>query len=557
MQIDPQRDTLVSVFYRRVAESGPNRALRFRDSSGWTSLSWSELHERVLREALRLRETFGVQPGDHVVLISKNSPDWIVQDLAIQTVRGINVPLHATLTGPQLMGQIRHCDPRAVLVEDVEQINKLEEFRSELATDAAPRLVVIGDQTGVPAEFQFPPVNASDKNDLEQQALDYLAPSDLATILYTSGTTGEAKGVMLTHANLVSNTMGSLEAFEIAADDLRLSCLPWSHIFARTCDLYTWIASGATLAIAESRETVLANCAELQPTLINAVPYFYDKIYQALSEHTALTTAGSVQNMLGGRMRLCVSGGAALPDHIAELFAAHGVPLVQGYGLTETSPVISACRPNANKIGTVGPPIRDVEVRIADDGEVLTRGPHVMQGYYNNPEATADAIRNDWFHTGDLGTLDADNFLRITGRKKEIIVLATGKNIAPAQIEGLLTQDPLILQALVCGSEQKFLSALIVPNPDVLRDEVKRRKIVVLSRQLALTNKHVLQLFQSRIDGCLSDLSNPEQVRRFRLLDRGFTIDSGELTPTLKLRRDTIMANFSDVIRDMYDHDEE
>ncbi|MFP6656793.1 MAG: long-chain fatty acid--CoA ligase, partial [Pirellulales bacterium] len=201
----------------------------------------------------------------------------------------------------------------------------------------------------------------------------------------------------------------------------------------------------------------------------------------------------------------------------------------------------------------VGPPIRDVEVRIADDGEILTRGPHVMLGYYKNPEATAAAIQDGWFHTGDLGEQDEDGFLRITGRKKEIIVLATGKNIAPAQIEGLLTQDPLILQALVCGSEQKFLSALIVPNPDALRDEIRQRRIVVLPRQHALTNKHVLQLFQQRIEDRLSGLSNSEQVRRFRLLDRGFTIEGGELTPTLKLRRDTIMAIFSDLIQSMYD----
>ncbi len=553
MQIDPQSDTIVALFCRRVRESGARPAVRFRESAGWSAWTWSELHERVCFEANRLQSSFGIQAGDRIVLISSNSPNWIVYDLAIQMAGGINVPLHATLTGGQLAEQILHCEPSVVFLEDVEQLEKLREGGNAVTGDAALRLVVIGEQNNVPEEFQLPAIEFFEDDQIEQEAAVNLAPTDLATILYTSGTTGEAKGVMLTQGNLVSNAAGSLEAFDVGSDDLRLSCLPWSHIFARTCDLYAWIASGSELAIAESREKTLENCGELQPTQINAVPYFYDKIYQLLSARHTLTTAGSVQEVLGGRMRLCVSGGAALPNHIGELFEAQGVSLVQGYGLTETSPVISTCRPNNNKIGTVGPPIRDVEVRIADDGEILTRGPHVMLGYYKNPEATAAAIQDGWFHTGDLGEQDEDGFLRITGRKKEIIVLATGKNIAPAQIEGLLTQDPLILQALVCGSERKFLSALIVPNPDVLRDEIRQRRIVVLSRQRALTNKHVLQLFQQRIEDRLSGLSNPEQVRRFRLLDRGFTIEGGELTPTLKLRRDTIMAIFSDLIQSMYD----
>ncbi len=562
MQIDPQRDTLVSIFCRRAEADGACVALRFHDGGQWSAVTWSQLHDEVRRESFRLRDRLGVVPGDRVVLMSKNSPAWIVHDLAIQMARGVHVPLHATLTGPQLAEQIRHCSPRVVLVEDAEQLGKIRDSIDDLTRRGDTRVVVIGTGDHRPRTIdRTDPTDLSHRTNrtdaqlasIEQEALHELTPDDLATILYTSGTTGEPKGVMLTQANLVSNTAASLDAFAIGSDDLRLSFLPWSHIFARTCDLYTWIASGAELAIAESREKIFDNCAELRPTLINAVPYFWDKVYQTLAERDALTTPGSVDELLGGRIRLCVSGGAALPDHIAELFERQQVDLVQGYGLTETSPVISTCRPEQNKIGTVGPPVDGVEVRIADDGEILTRGPHVMRGYYKNPEATAEAIRDGWFHTGDLGELDADGFLRITGRKKEIIVLATGKNIAPALVEGLLTQDSLILQAFVCGSERKYLTALIVPNPDALRDEIKRRKIAILSRGQALANRRVQELYRERIETCLARLSASEQIRAFRLLDRGFTIESGEMTPTMKLRRDAIMSNFSDVIESMYE----
>ncbi len=537
MQIDPASDTLVSMFARRVSASGDKTALAFRDKDAWQEWTWNELHHRVFSAAARL-QSLGVQPDDRVALVAPNSPQWIVYDLAIMICRAVHVPLHATLTAPQIAEQLRLCQPRLVLFFGNEIKEKVpadtydvHEATFDAANDVAP----------------------DDAKAIQRAALENVAPDDLATILYTSGTTGEPKGVMLTQRNLVCNAAGSLEAFDVREEDLRISLLPWSHIFARTCDLYTWIGSGPRLAIAESRETVLANCAELQPTLINAVPYFYDKVFQALTAAGAADTPGALQKMLGGRMRLCVSGGAALPEHVERFFQEQGVTLLQGYGLTETSPVISTCTPERVKIGTVGPPIRDVEVRIAEDGEILTRGPHVMEGYYHNPEATAAAIRDGWFYTGDLGTLDEDGFLTITGRKKEIIVLATGKNIAPAMIEGLLCQDPLIEQALVYGSEQNYLVALIVPNPDALREAIKRQKIRVFSRAGALSNKRVLEMYQSRIDERLTGLSASEQVRKFKLLDRGFTIESGELTPTLKLRRDAIVANFANVLRTLYE----
>jgi long-chain acyl-CoA synthetase len=251
-------------------------------------------------------------------------------------------------------------------------------------------------------------------------------------------------------------------------------------------------------------------------------------------------------------MRFCCSGGAALPIHVAQWFQRQQVTLVEGYGLTETAPVITVGTAAASKIGTVGRPLQGVEVRIADDGEILTRGPHVMKGYYHRPDATDAVLREGWFHTGDLGQLDEDGFLKITGRKKEMLVLATGRNVAPASIEGLLTADPLILQTMVVGDGRNCLAALIVPDADALRTAIAERKIEVTSREQALVHPEVHELYAAAVQKRLAGVSGCEQVRHFRLLDRGFSIESGELTPTLKLRRDAIMANFAAAIAEMY-----
>jgi long-chain acyl-CoA synthetase len=387
---------------------------------------------------------------------------------------------------------------------------------------------------------------------LAADAVSQTRPDDLATILYTSGTTGEPKGVMLSHANLVSNAAAMVKRFCNSGGDLRLSLLPWSHVFARTCDLYTWILSGATLAIANRREQVLDDCAALQPTLINAVPYFYERLHRRAAEERKLDEPGWLRALLGDRIRYCCSGGAALPQHVAQWFAAQGVPLVQGYGLSETSPVITAATPDANKIGTVGPPLPGVEVRIAADGEIETRGPHVMLGYYKKPAATAAALKDGWFSTGDLGQLDANGYLTITGRKKELIVTAAGKNIAPTLIEGLLTADPLIHQAVVFGDGRNYLVALIVPDPDALRAEIFARRIAVVSKEQALTHPDVLCLYTERISQRLAGLSRHEQLGGFRLLDRALSQDRDELTPTLKFKRSVIAKNFAAEMSAMY-----
>jgi len=296
----------------------------------------------------------------------------------------------------------------------------------------------------------------------------------------------------------------------------------------------------------------MANCAAMQPTLLNGVPYFYEKIHAGLTSAGVADTPGTLLAMLGGRIRLCCSGGAALPEHVTRLFKRQGVSLLQGYGLTETSPVITMETPEENKIGCVGKPIRDVEVRIADDGEILTRGPHVMQGYYKNRQATDDVLRDGWFYTGDLGQQDEQGFLRITGRKNEMIVLATGKNVAPVNVEGFLVQSPLIRQAMVVGNDRKFLGALIVPDLDALRAEIKRLGIVVDSTQQPLVDDPVRAIMARCIADQLAPLSATEQVGAFRLLEDEFTVATGALTPSLKMCRPRIASRYSELIETMY-----
>jgi long-chain acyl-CoA synthetase len=552
----PDDSTLVHLFSRRVTDDGPHAAIHVKREGEYTSLTWDEVRRDVLQTAAGLLDA-GVQPGDRVILLSENRYEWIVCDLAIQFAQAINTPIHAPLTGEQIVWQINDSGAELALLSGAEQAEKLERVADRLERAVVcyafdPCEVTIGERSILPFSKLQAEQDEQRLREIEKEALQAVEPTSLATILYTSGTTGEPKGVMLTQRNLASNTIGTLAAFEQTPDDLRLNFLPLSHIFGRTCDLYTWIATGSQLALAESRETVVADCRAIRPTLINAVPYFFGKIYRAISDAGELDRPGALRDFLGGKLRMVCSGGAALPDHVFDFFTEQGVPILQGYGLTETSPVITACTPTRNKKGTVGPAIPRVDVRIAADGEIETRGPHVMRGYYKNPAATDEVLEGGWLKTGDLGELDAEGFLRITGRKKEMIVTSGGKNIPPVLLESLLTQDPLIVQALVVGDGRDYLAALLVPDPDNLRAQIIARGIAVTSREGALTHPDVLALYEDRIRQRLSVVSYYEQVQKFILLSRGFSIEQGEMTAKLSLRRPVIEKHFAAEIEAMY-----
>ena len=552
-----QAITLAEMFLRRVDIAPDHSAFHIKRDGAYHALTWRQVSDDVCRVAAALRQ-LGVCSGDRVIQVSDNRYEWIVVDLAIQLVAAVHVPVHATLSGQQIAWQIVDSEARLVVLSCDEQAGKLqdhaEEFSAALELLSFERCTAtIGNATIPTIEDAVATISPSEAKDVRDTALIEGNSDALATILYTSGTTGEPKGVMLTQRNLVSNAVATCSAFQMDRTDVRLGFLPLSHVFARTCDLYTWIARGSQLALADSRESVLADCALLKPTVLNGVPYFFEKVYRWLTEDDVAVDDGILRSALGGNIRLCASGGAALPDHVCQFFHDNGVPLLQGYGLTESSPVITLSTLSAWRPGTVGRTLPGVEVSIAEDGEILTRGPHVMAGYWKNPAATAEVIRDGWLHTGDIGALDADDFLQITGRKKELIVTSGGKNIAPTYLESRLTEDALILQALVVGDGRKFLTALIVPDPDRLKAEIASRSIAVYSAAAALGHPDVQSLYADRIRERLADLSHFEQIGRFTLMDRGFTIESGEMTPKLSLRRKVIEANCAELIEGMYE----
>ena len=558
MNATSPRDTLISLFFRRVEADGSRPALWTCQQGAFRSRTWNEIAQDV-RRAAGVLTTLGVEPGDRVVQVSENRYEWIICDLAIALARGVHVPVHASLTGAQIAYQIADSGARLVVLSTPAQAAKLAEAALPksvqwLAYDAGcagPD----GQRIGMLSEHQASLTADGQRmgDELLHMALELQQPDDLATILYTSGTTGEPKGVMLSHRNLVSNAVGALAACRIEPGDLRLTWLPLSHIFARTCDFYSWIAAGAELALAESRETILANCAQVRPTLMNGVPYFFDKLRRLLIETPGADTPGKLQELLGGRMRFLCSGGAALPDHVAEFFRERGLLLVQGYGLTESSPVITFSTDTAHKLGTVGRPLEGVEVRIADDGEVLARGPNIMPGYWNKPRDTAEALRDGWLLTGDLGELDDEGYLKITGRKKELIVTAAGKNIAPVYLESLLTEDPLIAQAVVIGDGRNYLTALVVPNFETLKHKLAEQGLTFTFPSEWLDHDRVQELYARCVAERLAELSPSEQIGKFVLLERPFTPESGELTPTLKLRRGIILERNRALIEKMYE----
>jgi long-chain acyl-CoA synthetase len=551
-----QAPTVVELFARRVEANGPEAALAFKREGQFRWLSWNDVAADVRRLAAAL-VSLGVQPGDRVALVSENRYEWIVTDLAIQLARAVHVPIHPTLAGPQIAWQLRHCGCRVMIVSGPHQTAKLAPLSAELP---AKLLCFSFDPCGATIAGQavesFAALaergNPSEGQRLEQVARETLSPRSLATILYTSGTTGEPKGVMLTQGNIATNACTTIEASGYLPDQVRLNFLPLSHIFARTCDLYCWLVEGSRMALAESRETVIADCQAIHPTCLNGVPYFYDKVYRVLCERGRQNEPGALREILGGNIERCCAGGAALPDHLYEYYHAHGVCLLQGYGLSETSPVMTISTPTHHRRGSCGRPIPGIEVKIASDGEILTRGPHVMEGYYQNAAASADVLHDGWLSTGDLGRLDDEGFLYITGRKKEILVTSGGKNIAPVYLESLLTQDPLILQAMVIGDARSYLAGLVVPNLDVLRSELADRGIAAASTEELLRHPDTQALYRLRIDQRLAGVSPHEQVRKFTLLPRGFSIEAGELTPKLSLRRQQIAAHFASEIDAMY-----
>jgi long-chain acyl-CoA synthetase len=601
MEPDPELSTLADLPFH-VLGRHPKPLLVGRVEQGAiVGQSTRDWFDRLRDVALGL-SSLGVGRGDRVVIMSESRPEWLLADLAILSLGAVTVPVYSTLTAAQACYIVRDSGARLAFVSTSEQLEKLQRVRHEL-----PQLEVI-----VP----FEPVPATSPSivglaGVEQRgharmmaewgvAREFrerartIRPADLATIIYTSGTTGEPKGVMLSHANLISNLVAGHAVVPVNEQDVSLSYLPLSHSFERLVS-YVYLAHGVTIVFAESMDTIGRDMTIVRPTVMTGVPRVYEKfqarilekghalpqprrtlfhwgVRVALARGRALAQGRSVGGVLaleaalaerlvfakirdgvGGRLRVLASGSAPLPLSVAEFFAGIGLPITEGYGLTETSPIVSANPLDAPRLGTVGKPVQGVEVRIAEDGEILVRGPNVMQGYHNLAGETAAVLRDGWFHTGDIGTIDADGYLAITDRKKDLLVTSGGKKVAPQPIEATLKRSPLVAEAVLLGDRRRFVSALIVPEFSALERRVKELgRPAETDREALVQRDDVVALYAEIVDGLNRDLSQFEKIKRFRVLPREFTMASGELTPTMKVKRKSVEEVWGREIAEIY-----
>ena len=573
-------------------------ALKYKKGDRWADVSLAEFRDTVRWFSTGLR-SLGVKAGDRVAILSENRPEWAMGDFGILCAAAITVPIYPTLLGWQIEYILNDSGSVACIASTEEQLHKLLDIRSH-----CPHLhnIIVADAVAdmPPGVMTFEQVVAAGRKMEQEQGrtrFDEIRKSrkegDLATLVYTSGTTGNPKGAMLTHGNITSNVVSVTKVLPLQRAWVAMSILPLSHILERTAD-YAYFYKGAVIAYAESVLKVGENLQEVKPDVFAAVPRLFEKMRAKILDTVAAGSSGKqkifawalkiaeerlpyrVENKampaglkirsaiadklvfkkilgrLGGRVQFVLSGGAPLSPELAAFFIGAGLDILEGYGLTETSPVIAVNTPEKRRIGAVGPLIPGVEVKIAEDGEILSRGPHIMQGYWNNPEATTQAIDSDgWFHTGDIGVME-DGFLRITDRKKDIIINAYGKNIAPQPLEALLKSSPYIGTPVLIGDRRKFLVALIVPNFEKLERDAAAQGVHASSPEALVGDERVKSIFQKEIDRFNQSLDRQEKIRRFALLPRDFTIDEDEITPSLKVKRKVIDKKYKDIIDSMY-----
>ena len=578
-------------------DSLPNpRAQMFRNPAGvWESISSQEFLRRVAGLSTAFVE-LGVKPGDRVGLFAANRPEWHTADFAITGAGGVTVPVYFNESPERMSYILKHCGAKVVFVAGAPQLVKLLASRPHLPE--LEQIVVADGGADLPSEVLryetlISGAGGADMASYRMRAAQVL-PGQLSSLIYTSGTTGEPKGVMLTHTNFCSNVSDSQGEFDFKSSvDLAISFLPLAHVYGRMID-YSYLFHGVTIAYVEVVETVSQALLELRPTLLAAVPRVFEKIYARIMEQGSKTTgikrkifdwsmevakksaswrcgeksAGAVLKMqwavadrlvyskfragTGGRLRIVLSGGAPLSKDLAEFFWTVGIPIYQGYGLTETSPVLTTNFP-ANRVGSSGKPIANVQLRIAEDGEILAKGPCVMQGYFKNPEATREVLSEDgWFRTGDIGYLDKDNYLFITDRKKDLIKTAAGKFVAPQPIENALKTSPYLLNAAVIGDKRKFIVALLVPNPVTVSARAAEQGIKFASHTELANHPWVHSLVEGEVKRLTAHLAQYETIKRFALLSDDFTFDDGSLTFTLKLKRRVVEQKYRDVIEQLY-----
>lgn len=549
---------IAAMHRRTAARLGPRAALRFKQNGLYHDLSW-DAYRQVCDAVAAQLVALGVEPGDRVAILSENRVEWLMADIAALSAGAVDVPMHAPLSAKQVAYQLAHSGAVGVFVSGHEQAEKV--FAS-LGETPDLRWLVAFDPSGIGTHNQLVVMSWDGVKSLGSRSPgfgrearrreDSLTRDDLATIIYTSGTTGHPKGVMLSHGNLLSNAEAGVLIAGTSADDVVLSWLPYSHIYARTCDHVMSALSGATLCLAESIDALTANLAEIRPSCMSAVPRFYEKVWSGVAALPAEHRSAAIKAIFGPRVRHFSSGGAPLPKHVAQGFHAAGLTLMEGYGLTETSPIISFNTPGASRVGSVGRPVPGVQVRIAEDGEILTKGPHVMMSYWRDPESTARVLVDGWLATGDIGTIDDEGFLTITDRKKDLIITSGGKNIAPSELERILVSDPYIEQAVVCGDGKPFVAALIVPDFPALERKAKELNCSIETEGDLIVSAPLRDFLCQRIDAVMQAVSQTERIKAFLLLARPFRVEDDEMTATLKVRRAHILKKFADQIETMY-----
>ncbi len=593
--------TLCEAYVAAIRTHAKEDAFAYKHAGQWVKVSHTAFAERVRR----IRSGFlslGVQRGDRVGLLSENRLEWTITDVALLSCGAVDVPIYATSTAAQIayiindsgaallvLSNQRQFDKVAAAIGEMPELKFIITFDPVTVTGPLParvkvltfdELAQLGDR-GAAGDFL---------DDMARAA----TPDDLATLIYTSGTTGDPKGVMLTHDNLTFNLLANIERLtDLGPDDVALSYLPLSHVYERTV-MNVFVYAGVSVYFAESIEAVAQNLVEVQPTVMTSVPRIFEKILAKIEDEgrkagglkTKLLTwalqtgreysraqcrgevppllslqydiaralvLSKIKNKIAPRVKFFSSGGAALAEDILHAFSGMGLTILQGYGLTETSPVITANTKHENRPGTVGKPLRGVEIKIAPDGEILTRGRHVMRGYYNKPDKTAEVITPDgWFHTGDIGEIDADGFLRITDRKKDLFKTSGGKYIAPQPIENALVTSPHIVQAVVVGNGRKFPGALIVPAASTVQELAREAGLTTTSYRELLKHPAILAFYRQEVERLTPHLAQWEKIKNIALLENELTIENGELTPTLKVKRRVVDEKYRAEIDSIY-----
>ena len=595
---DDEPRTLAELFINAAEKHDLPGSLNFKRDGRWQAISSRDVVDRAENIALGLY-SLGLRKGDKAAILSSNSPEWTLFDAGCQFAGMIDVPIYTTLAPASVEYILNDAGARVFFLENLEMFERVARFVDRCTS---LECFVLFDDAGVKHEKAITLAELErrgselreDRPELLDQIIGCCDPNEVATLIYTSGTTGEPKGVMLSHNNIISNVIDAGEKYSFSENDVPLSVLPLSHVFERSA-MYLYIYNGMAVHYAESIEKVPDNLKEVRPTIFVGVPRIFEKVYAKAKLQAA--QAGGIKEKIfewaidiakdvalrrethepvpamlnlkhkaadrlvfsklreffGGRLRFCITGGAALSDDIFLIFTGAGISIMQGYGLTETSPVISSNNPTSVKLGTVGRPIRNVKIRTAEDGEIETTGPGVMLGYYRKEQATRDAFTKDgWFRTGDIGEIDREGNLKITDRKKELFKTSGGKYIAPSPIEQMIRSSRFVSQAVLIGDERKFASALIVPNFDMLDSYAKHKGFEPMTPAEYCRDPRIIDLFTRQIDTATSGLGRFETVKKFRLLENEFTVEGGELTPTMKLRRRIVDEKYKALIDEMY-----